>query len=229
MNRLFDYIETLARVLSYGLTFLLVRVALVFEVGFWELLTPGEYAEEKLARSNEAGRFPNSIDKGQAEFLFALQEAATNHTDLQVRQLLTLCGTMLTLEVGLTRGNFRSSWEVVAVAGLLATLLLCIVCVQSKNYWSPEPIPELAGQSASARWYKDMYLSMKKNEFSNDSRVEVYKAARRWFLIAVCSLGASFVSLGGRSVKAASAETEVPMHTIGDSVATQVEANGATR
>jgi len=125
------------------------------------------------------------IDPEQAEFLFKLQREDSAHTDDKVKQLLTLSSSLATVILVFAR-DVRPRWLVVVLLGLLVTtVFLCLSILGVRTFHVPVPEDSSNEELNSRVWARDIMVSYAGNKARHDFRVDRYRAAGRYFRLAL--------------------------------------------
>jgi len=124
------------------------------------------------------------LDADQAELLFKLQREDSDHTDTKVRQLLTLGSSLVTIVLVFARDAQPVALLITLSVLLLAAVLLCVATLGIR----PSAVPRLEDSSATGnreQWARDLDAARRRNVGSHAYRVDCYRAATRYFLIAL--------------------------------------------
>ena len=170
------WLESLASKAHARTLFLLARLVLV-EI-------PVRHIEDH--RGPSIGHTPppaTPLDPVRAEFLWREQESATAHTDSMVKQLLTLSSALATVAFTLLGGT--QPWlRAPAIAGLLVSVLFCLQGLGVRRVSAPDT-PHTADPTGKQLWAEDVIAATRYNRGSHGHRVDLYRAAWRWFVIAL--------------------------------------------
>jgi hypothetical protein len=157
-----------------GVVFLLLRLMSV-DATFDEV--KGRCYPEESAPSHK-------VDANQAELLFKVQREDSDHTDTKVRQLLTLGSSLVTIILVFARDEEPKALLATLSALLLAEVVLCIATLGIR----PSAMPRLEDSSATGnreQWARDLDTARRRNVGSHAYRVDCYRAATRYFLVAL--------------------------------------------
>jgi hypothetical protein len=124
--------------------------------------------------------------------LYEQQEKASEHTDTNVRQLLTLSSSLATLAIGLST-YLSSRWPAMAFLPLFASVYICVELLGVRV----GSVPSLSSErGANPTWTRDLAKATRLNRAVHAYHVQLYRAALNWFLIAfLVALGAAALSL----------------------------------
>jgi hypothetical protein len=128
---------------------------------------------------------PNhAIDKGQAEFLFTTEREDSAHTDEKVKQLLTLSSSLAAVILVFAR-DVRPRWIIVLLLALLVVTVFMCVGVFGVRTVNLPTVEDAAKDDNDGTWAKDVIRSYAENEARHAFRVDRYRAAVRYFLLAL--------------------------------------------
>ncbi|OFV81029.1 MAG: hypothetical protein A2W26_08950 [Acidobacteria bacterium RBG_16_64_8] len=169
-------LESLASKAHAWALFILARLVLV-EI-------PIRYIEQHRGPSIGHTPLPDTpLDPMRAEFLWREQEAASSHTDSMFKQLLTLSSALATVVFTLLGG--AQPWlRVPAIGGLLVSVLFCLQGLGVRRESAPDT-PHVADPSGDQQWAEDIIAATRYNRGSHAHRVDLYRAAWRWFVLAL--------------------------------------------
>lgn len=144
-------------------------------------------------RSYDADPVPaHPVDPEQAKFLFDACEAANSHTDDKVKQLITVSSSLATF-ISIFAHDVHPRWLVVVVVALLVVTVMLSLSVFGVRR---EMVPTLEDCSITGNdtvWAADLIRSCHANRASHFFRVDLYRAASRYFLAALFgTLGLAF-------------------------------------
>lgn len=159
--------------------FLLVRLVLV-EV------TIAELRRRSFAVSNPPTP-PGKIAADQAQFIFEQERLADQHTDDKVKQLLTLSSSLAALvtTVALSRFGLDLFPTAVILLPLLAAVYICLGGLLDVRVHSLPTLSEVGGDPSAQEWARGMISAAGINRGTRFLRVSLYRAALRWFLLAL--------------------------------------------
>jgi len=120
---------------------------------------------------------PGSLRSEDAHFIYAQQEAASQHTDDKIKQLLTLASSFATFLVAIGPGFTR-----LLLLPLAAVVFLCIAALGVRTGSLPDLSPSESDRNGQT-WTRDLIRAVQINRGSHFYRVDLYRGARRWFLI----------------------------------------------
>jgi hypothetical protein len=187
-----------AELLVDGVSLLLLKVVIVPDVT-WEgmrtarLLGSAVASDESPAEGSVLPKPLDSNDVRAGQFLFQLQEAASQHTDGKVRLLLSLATALFAAALAAISAHGTDLVWVVALGMLSLVLLLCFSYFGVRGYESPTPPPK-SGDAPSKAWAREIYRAISINECVHNVRVEIYRGAQRW-LFATLAVTIVFVGL----------------------------------
>lgn len=192
-----DRVEWLIVFASHGVLLFLLR--LVNLAVTWPELRHGGYSQDyhNLELSQ-------ALDAEEAVFLFHEQEKSSDHTDEKLRQLLTLGTALAALISVFGRGAFGDLLVISVVACLLAAVLLSIAGVSGVRTHSLPGLSDPQAQGAKDEWARSLITALKANANTHALRVDMYRAAVRWFVLALIVFSAAL----SREVISARAATE---------------------
>lgn len=125
-----------------------------------------------------------SLDGAHAEFLFNLQREDSTHTDDKVKQLLALSSSLAAVLLAFAR-DVRPQWMIVVILTLLVCavfLCLSVLGVRTEQFPTLES-PTLADGDNS--WAHDLVAAGNANAAAHAFRVDRYRAASRYFRLAL--------------------------------------------
>jgi hypothetical protein len=126
----------------------------------------------------------SNIDVEHAKFFFEQIQASQEKTDEKVAHLLTLSGSLagFTSIVGaFILANLTST---LVVGALVGCVVLCLANISVRT----ERVPDLVDASDeryNVDWAKELLRSANDNYGWHAYRVDIFRAARRWFLLAM--------------------------------------------
>jgi len=162
-----------ARVLD-GALFCLVRVVLV-EPTWAEL-------RERTYHVSGPPAPPGKISPAQARFIFEQEQLSDEHTDNKVRQLLTLTSALATLVSAIALSKFGRGVVALILIPLLATVYICLGGLLGVRVYH---LPTASVERNEQEWARDMLTATRLNRGASALRVDLYRAALRWFLLAL--------------------------------------------
>jgi hypothetical protein len=167
------YVESALIALLDFVSWLLLRLAAI-DVS-WKELRGRTYAPDETA---------NLVPEAdQAEFLFTLQRENSAHTDGKVGQLLTLSVALATVVVVFAR-DAQPRWLLVfLICALVISVFLCVTALEVRH--ETLPVLESKGRAAKRSWSRDLLLSYHANVAVHRLRVDRYRAAARYFVVAL--------------------------------------------
>lgn len=119
----------------------------------------------------------------QAEFLFSVQRENSAHTDSKVGQLLSLASALAAVIVVFVR-DARPWWLLLTLStSLVASVFLCITALAVRR--DMLPLLEPKGRVAKREWGPDLLTCIQSNDASHRLRVDRYRAAMRYFFVAL--------------------------------------------
>jgi hypothetical protein len=159
--------------------FILVRLVLVD-------ITLAEFRQRSHGVLNPplpAGR----ISPSQAQFVFEQERLADEHTDDKVKQLLTLTSSLTALLTAIAVSRFGLGVSEIAVVllPLLAAVYICLGGVLDIRIHSLPTITQVGADPEDQEWARGMVSATGVNRGSRFFRVDLYRAALRWFLVAL--------------------------------------------
>ena len=182
-------LHTLVEASSDAITWALLRLVFVPEAGWRELrkwrddgVTHGDV--DTSAEPPEWREF----DREAVTFLWNLEEDASEHTDDKLKLLLTLSASLGTGVVVVTRGTDSAVPWAIGAAALVVTAYLCLAALTVRTYWTPTATKDVGN------WIRDIYSCYLGNQEAHQLRVGLLRGARRWFLVAMVSVGLSGVT-----------------------------------
>ena len=126
----------------------------------------------------------HDVDRAQAEFLYKQQREDSAHTDDKVKQLLTLSASLTTAIMVFTR-DVEPRWLVAAVMGLLiACVFLCLSVLDVRTAMMPT-LEDARRDDLESEWARDLLQSCLDNRRRHAFRVDRYRAAGRYFNLAL--------------------------------------------
>lgn len=124
-----------------------------------------------------------ALDPARAAFMWNEQATASAHTDAMVKQMVTLSSALATVVFTLLGG--ANPWlRSLAILGLLASVLLCLQALGVRRDAMPE-VPHAIGPAGDQEWAEDLGLATRINRGAHAHRVDLYRAAWRWFVLAL--------------------------------------------
>jgi hypothetical protein len=197
MNRRgLDGIDYVVRSLADGAVWVLVKIALVSRVSWKELRelrlpnVPTEHYEIALENRKKFER----LALAKAEYLDQALARATQHTDSKVERLLVLA-TAVGTAIFVCAVKLPSWLWSPSLAALGATVALCLGYLGVWDYMSPD-LPTLSDTSREEKeWALRVYDAYLLNDKLHATRVEIFRAARRWLFV-----GLLLASVGGLRV-----------------------------
>ncbi len=161
------------------LLFILMRSVLV-RVPWWQVRArgyPGPDPEQSL---------PESVDSAQAESLFKIGQEDSAATDDKVKQLLALSASLATIALVFGRDT-RPPWLFAClVAALVAVVFLCVSVFEVGTI--TRPTAEDNTTEKHKQWGRDVLRSYYANRATHNFRTDEYRAAHRYFRLALLSL-----------------------------------------
>lgn len=145
---------------------------------------PREHLEQHRAPSVEFRPGTGVVlDPKRAEFLWTEQEAASAHTDEMTKQLLTLSSALVTVFITLL------PWALLvlrfaAIAALLVSVVFCLQGFGVRRKSVPDT-PYAMSEVGDREWTNDLITATGYNRGSHFHRVDLYRAAKRWFMLAL--------------------------------------------
>jgi hypothetical protein len=121
-----------------------------------------------------------TLQSQQVQFIYAQQEAASQHTDDKIKQLLTLSSSFATFLLAIGGTGYGR----LLLFPLAAVVLLCISALAVRTGSLPE-LSASEGDRNSQVWARDVMRAVQVNRGSHFYRVDLYRGARRWFLVTV--------------------------------------------
>lgn len=124
------------------------------------------------------------VDAEQAKFLFDACETANSHTDDKVKQLITVSSSLATFISVFAHDVRPRALVVIVVALLVVTVMLCLSVFGVRR----EMVPTLEDCSVNGNaqvWAADLLRSCHANRARHFFRVDLYRAASRYFLVAL--------------------------------------------
>ena len=118
-----------------------------------------------------------------AMLIFDQQEIGSKHTDEMAKQLLAIGGILTPLAVAL-RAPHSTVVTLMPIAALLIMVALCMRIFNVRMVSVPDP-PRAGEAGSQAQWAKDLLDAAMVNGRSHALRVDLYRAAQRWFIIAL--------------------------------------------
>lgn len=126
----------------------------------------------------------HDIDAAQAEFQYRLQREDSAHTDDKVKQLLTLSSALASVVVVFT-GDVQPRLIVAIPMGLLlASVFLCLGALGVRTINAPT-LEDMRRSDIKQQWAKDLLSSCFANRGRHAFRVDCYRAAARYFVLAL--------------------------------------------
>jgi hypothetical protein len=170
------WLESLASTVHAWTIFILARGVLV--------QIPVRHIEEH--RGPSIGRTPapdTPLSPVRAEFLWSEQQSQSAHTDSMVKQLLTLSTALATVVFTLLDGALP--WlRAPAIVGLLVSVLFCLQGLGVRRSSAPDT-PHFADPNGDQQWAEDVVAATRYNRGGHAHRVDLYRAAWRWFVLAL--------------------------------------------
>jgi len=159
--------------------FILVRLVLVD-------MTFGEFQERSHGVSNPPLP-PGKIRPNQAHFIFEQERLADQHTDDKVKQLLTLTSALATLVAAIAVSKFGLGVHRIPVIllPLLAAVYICVGGLLDVRVHSLPTLSEAGADPDDQEWARGVIAATGFNRGSRFFRVDLYRAALRWFLVAL--------------------------------------------
>jgi hypothetical protein len=127
-----------------------------------------------------------SVDKNkkylasEAAMLFEIGKGASDHTDDKAKHLMALSASLFTFLLVFARDLEPHILMVLSVVAFLLTVVLCQKILGVRVEMAPSPV---AGESFRDEWARDLISSYIYNRNRHAFRVEVFRAACRWFLL----------------------------------------------
>jgi hypothetical protein len=158
------------------LVFILARIVLVF-VAF------SEVRKQSRRPGERSTQLPERVAPEQAKFDHQHQEASSAHTDDKVKQLLTLATAVNTLVLAYaSRVGVRLLLLAIATA-LTGTVFLCVSILGVRNAARPE-FTDATNDAEQHEWARSLAVATEFSMRAHIYRVDIFRAARRWFLLA---------------------------------------------
>lgn len=171
-------------------------------------------------------KVPEQVNASQAKFRLEQQQKSSTHTDEKVKQLLTLSVALNAFIVAFARGLGSAMLIGVMAFSLTASVFLCIGTLRVR----PSAEPDLSDPSIDPEefaWAKDLILATQQEQLAHMYRVDLYRAARRWFLLAF-AITPFIVALAPKpDSSSAPASVNISNVTTGGSVQKEVRPSGA--
>jgi len=143
-----------------------------------------ELADVRRRAYTETALQAYDIDATEAEFLFDAAEDASKHTDEKVKQLLTVSSALTTL----VSVFGREAAPRLVIAGVALFLVVCVILCLNVLSVRKYTLPILEDRKApnhSDVWAKDLLRSAYANRAAHFFRVDLYRAASRYFVLAL--------------------------------------------
>ncbi|SRR6266498_550697 len=179
-GRAIAWVETLEK----GLTYIVDAVLMVL---LWLALVPLRWRDVRLRKYNQVSSAApaHPVALTQAEMLFKIEREDSAATDDKTRLLLTLTTSLATLAL-VFGGYVRPRWLFVVLVGLLvASVLLCLSVFEVRRGMMLPTPEDSSSEDRSSDWARDLMLSYYANRATHAFRVDRYRAALRYFRLAL--------------------------------------------
>lgn len=204
-ERALDRLDDAATAIYDLLLFLLARVALV-------AVTLAEVRRNsRLAAA--APTIPSRIRPAQARFHFDQIQESSKHTDEKVKQLLTLSVALNAFLVAFARALGGGALVFTVALGLTACVFLCVGTLRVRSSALPD-LQDALSDPGEHGWARDLVAAAQHQRLSHLYRVDLYRAARRWFVLAL-TLALAIVAAAPRDASPPPVKVEIT-HVIGD-------------
>jgi hypothetical protein len=185
-------------------------IALVFDISLFILvrlvLVETTFAEFR-SRSHGASNPPlppGKIRPTQAHFIFEQERLADQLTDDKVKQLLALTSSLSALVTAIALSHFGLAADriVLILVPLLAAVYICLGGLMDVRRYSLPTISEASADPEEQEWVRGVIAATGFNRGSRFFRVDLYRAALRWFLLAllIAPFAVAFHATAGTSV-----------------------------
>lgn len=137
------------------------------------------------------------MDHDQVKILFDVSESASAHTDDKIKQLLTVSSSLATFVAVFSRATEPRWLGAVVVWLLLMAVVLCLSAFEVRREMVPVP-EDKDSDTNHVAWARDLLKSCYANRASHFFRVDQYRAATRYFMLALlCTLGLALIHKTG--------------------------------
>lgn len=126
---------------------------------------------------------PTRVSPSQAKFRLEQQQKSSSHTDEKVKQLLTLGVALNAFIVAFAQRAGAGMLVGILAFALTASVFLCVGTLRVR----PTAEPDLSDPSSDldeSAWARDVVSAAHQEHLAHMYRVDLYRAARRWFLLA---------------------------------------------
>jgi hypothetical protein len=124
------------------------------------------------------------VDPKHAEFLFKIEREDSAYTDDKVKLLLTLSSSLAAIILVFARDVSPRFFVVIVLALLVAAVFLCVGVFRVQTVNLPT-VEEADSSGRDAVWSADLMKSYAENEARHAFRVDRYRAAGRYFQLAL--------------------------------------------
>jgi hypothetical protein len=130
---------------------------------------------------------PGRIKSDHAHFIFEQERLADQHTDDKVRQLLTVTSALAALVSTIALSKFGVAIHGVVLIGLplLPAVYICVGGLLGIRVHSLPTVSEAGADPNDQEWARGLITATGFNRGSRLFRVDLYRAALRWFLLAL--------------------------------------------
>lgn len=177
---LISWAEGLETGFTYAVDLLLLAL-------LWIALVPLRWRDVRLRKYDRgiASAPDHDVAPAAAELLFKTEREDSAVTDEKTRLLLTLTTSLTTIAL-VFGGQVQPRWLFVGLVGLLiASVLLCLSVFEVRRGMMLPTPEDSSHRDRSREWARDLMASYYANRATHAFRVDRYRAALRYFRLAL--------------------------------------------